>query len=105
MKVIITNRAKRDLMALFDYNTKKSINYAIRIDKKIRLYIRTLKDFPYIGRFVPEILNKHYRERICEKFRIVYYVSEKENIIYIRYIFNAIQYKKTFFDLYINQNF
>lgn len=103
MKVIITNKARKDLLTIFDYNARKSIDYAIRIDKKIRLYVETLKDFPYIGRYVPEILDKHYRERICEKFRIIYYVSEKEKMILIRNIINGRQYKKMFFDLNINQ--
>ncbi len=66
MKVIVTQRAKNDRLELFDYNSKISLNYAIRIDKKIRSYIQDLKITPYIGRYVPEISDKHYRERICE---------------------------------------
>lgn len=100
MKVIVTQRAKSDLLELFDYNAKISPNYAIRIDKKIRLYIENLQYSPYIGRYVPEISDKHYRERICEKFRIIYFISEKDNIIFIRYIFNARQDKKTFFEVH-----
>lgn len=64
MKVIITNKARKDLLT---------------------------------------ILDKHYRERICEKFRIIYYVSEKEKMIFIGNIINGRQYKKMFFDLNINQ--
>ncbi len=31
MKVIITQRARSDLLELFDYNSKISLSYAIRI--------------------------------------------------------------------------
>lgn len=100
MKIIVTQRAKHNLIDIFDYNINISLNYAIRIDKKIRSYIEDLKYSPYIGRYVPEISDKHYRERICEKFRIIYFVSEKENTIFIRYIFSSRQDKKMFFEVY-----
>ena len=105
MKVIVTQRAKSDLLELFDYNSNISLNYAIRIDKKIRSYIEELQYSPYIGRYVPEIPNKQHRERICEKYRIIYFISEKDNIIFIRYIFNAKQNKKIFFEIHKTQIF
>jgi plasmid stabilization system protein ParE len=100
MKVIITQRAKHNLLYIFDYNANISLNYAIRIDKKIRSYIEDLQYSPHIGRYVPEILDKHYRERICEKFRIIYFVSKKENTIFVRYIFSSRQDKRTFFEVH-----
>lgn len=105
MQVIVTQRAKNDLLDLFDYNAKISLNYAIRIDKKIRSYIEDLQYSLYIGRYVPEISDNHYRERICEKFRIIYFISEKENFIFIRYIFNARQDKRTFFKVHKSEIF
>lgn len=99
MRVIVTNRARNDLLKLFDYNSKISI----KIDKKIRSYFQILEYFPYIGRYVPEILNHNYREQICEKFRIIYFISRKENIIYIQYIFSSKQNPNTFFNLHTNK--
>ena len=103
MKVIITQRAKQNLLNLFDYNVNISLDYAIRIDKKIRSYIEGLQYTPYIGRYITEITGKRYRERICEKFRIIYLVSEKENIIFIMYVFSVRQDKKTFFEIHKNE--
>lgn len=100
MKIIVTQKAKNDRLELFDYNSKISLKYAIRIDKKIGSYIKELKTNPYIGRYVPEILDNHYRERICEKFRIIYFVSEIEDTIFVRYIFCARLDKTTFFELH-----
>ena len=88
MKVIITQRAKNDRLVLFNYNSKISLDYAIRIDKKIRSYINELKHYPYLGRYVPEIPDKRYRERISEKYKT----------IFIRYIFNAKQDKSAFLE-------
>ena len=34
MRVIVTQKAKNNLMELFEYNSQVSPNYAIRIDKK-----------------------------------------------------------------------
>lgn len=103
MKVIITERAKNDLLELFDYNVKISLNYAIEVDKKIRSSIKQLELSPYIGRYVNEISDRHYRERICEKIRIIYFVSEKDCTVFIRYIFNARHDKKTFFKVHKNE--
>ena len=61
MKVIVTQRAKYNLLDLFDYNANISLHYAIRI---------------------------------------IYFISEKENTIFIRYIFSTRQDKKTFFEVH-----
>ena len=105
MKVIVTQRAKRNLLDVFDYNANISLNYAIRIDEKIRSYIEDLQYSPYIGKYVPEISDKHYRERICEKFRIIYFISEKENTIFIRYILSSRQDKRTFFEVHKTETY
>lgn len=68
-------------------------------------YIEDLQHYPHIGRFVPEIQNKHYRERICKNYRIIYAVSEKYNIVCIRYIFNSRQDKATFFKVHKKELF
>ncbi|MBR1883918.1 MAG: type II toxin-antitoxin system RelE/ParE family toxin [Clostridia bacterium] len=99
MKVIITEKAKRNLIDLFDYNAKISLDYALRMDKKIRAYIETLQYFQYIGRYVPEIPSKQYRERICDKFRIIYFISEKENTIFVRYIIATRQNSNLLFEV------
>lgn len=101
MKVIVTKRAHNDLINLFYYNTKKSINFALEANKKIRSYIRDLEKFPYLGRYISEIPNKNYRERIYKNYRIIYYISEEENKIYIQYVFSSRQDLKSFFDLHI----
>lgn len=82
MKVIVTQRAKHNLLDLFDYNANISLNYAIRIDKKIRSYIEDLQYSPYIGRYVPEISDKYYRERICENLEL-FILFLKKKILFL----------------------
>ena len=48
--------------------------------------IYNLQDSPYIGRYFPELSDKHFRELICEKYRIIYYISEKDNNFYTLHI-------------------
>lgn len=103
MKIIVTQRAKNDISNIFNYNLMISPKYAIKIEKKLYLCIKYLKNTPYIGRYVFEIPDKHYRERICENYRIIYFVSEKENVIFIRYIFNVRQDKTNFFKEHKNE--
>ncbi len=105
MKVIVTRRAKNNLLDLFNYNANISLNYAIKIDKKIRSYIEDLQYYPYIGKYVPELSDKQYRERTCENYRIIYYVLDKNNTIYIRYIFSTRQDKRTFFEFHKKELF
>lgn len=38
MKVIVTQKARRDLIYLFEYNLENSVKYARRIDQNIRLH-------------------------------------------------------------------
>ena len=67
MQIIISDDVKSAITDIFDYSYNISTNYASRIVNKIYDTIYDLQDSPYIGRYVPELLDKHYRERICEK--------------------------------------
>jgi len=105
MQIKLSNDVKLAIADIHKYSYKISSNYASRIINKIYKNIYDLQDSPYIGRYVPEISDKHYRERICEKYRIIYYISEKENTIFIRYIFSTRQDKTTFFEVHKNELF
>lgn len=105
MKIIVTQKAKDNLIDIFEYNLNISIKYAIKIDKKISTYIEELKDAPYIGRYVPEISDSNFRELICDKYRIIYFISENRKIIFIMYIFNSKQDKSTFLKLHKKEIF
>lgn len=100
MQIIISDDAKSAITDIFDYSYNISVNYASRIVNKIYDTIHDLQDSPYTGRYVPELTDKQYRERICEKYRIIYYISETNNTIYVRYIFCARQNFNLFFKVH-----
>lgn len=93
MKIIIEDAARECLMNIFYYNTQYSIKNAIETDNNINLYIYNLEKLPYIGRYIPEISDRHFRELIYKKdknsYRILYYISESTNTISIIYVANS----------------
>lgn len=100
MRIVISNDVKEKITEIFDYSYNISYRYAHRIIKKIYEYIYSLENYPYIGRYVPELSYKYYREKICENYRIIYYASNIENKIYIQYIFSGMQNPNLFFKVY-----
>ena len=105
MTISISNRAYNHMRSIAEFSTKISTNYSNKIIQNIYSTINSIKDTPYIGRYVPEILDKHYRERICGNYRIIYVVSEKHNTIYIRYIISGKQNSNLFFEVHKKEIF
>lgn len=97
MQIIISDDVKSAITDIYNYSYNISSNYASRIVNQIYDAIYNLQNSPYIGRYVPEFSGKQFQERICEKFRIIYYISEKDNTIFIRYIFCGRQNSNLFF--------
>ncbi len=100
MEVKISDEAKLAIKDIFNYLSKISKDYASRMINEIYNKIYDLQNMPYIGRYVPELMDKNYRELICENYRIIYFVLEKNNTIYIRYIFCAKQNSNLFFEVH-----
>lgn len=105
MQIIISDDVKSAITDIYDYSYNISSNYARRIVNKIYDTIYNLQDSPYIGRYVPELSDKQYRERICEKYRIIYYVSETNNTIYVQYIFCTRQNSNLFLKVHEKELF
>ena len=105
MEISISNRAQINIENIIDFSLKISTNYANRIVNEIYSTIYSIKDAPYIGRYVPEILDKHYRERIFKNYRIIYVISKKHNTIFIRYIISGKQNSNLFFEVHKKEIF
>ena len=105
MKISISNKAQSNIENITEFTLKISTNYANRVVNEIYSTIYSIKDAPYIGRYVPEISDKHYQERICGNYRIIYVVSEKHNTIYIRYIISGKQNSNLFFEVHKKETF
>lgn len=105
MEISISNRAQSNIENITEFTLKISTNYANRVVNEIYSTIYSIKNAPYIGRYVPEISDKHYWERICGNYRIIYVVSEKHNTIYIRYIISGKQNSNLFFEVHKKEIF
>ena len=93
-----TNEAKEDLLEIYKYTSQYSNWYAISYIENIIKKVETLKDFPNIGRLVPEIRNNlTVREVFYKKYRIIYAIKNKN--IYVSQVINS---SKLFFS---NNNF
>lgn len=96
MKIIILDTAHDSIESYFDYLSLYSIKNSLETIDGIYNHIYTLENSPYVGRYVPEIMNEHFRELIYRKrrtqqYRIIYYISELKETIYILYVANCKQ--------------
>jgi len=67
-----TEKASKNLQAIFDYISKDSKVYAARYVKALIHATKKLKDMPRCGRIVPELEDPRFREVIYGNYRIVY---------------------------------
>ena len=96
MKIIVEDSANNALDNIFYYNLEYSLSNALETDYNLQAYINDLAESSYIGRYVPEIEDKHFREIIYRKtrhsiYRIIYYISETSKTIYVLNILNSKQ--------------
>ncbi|MBI5184289.1 MAG: type II toxin-antitoxin system RelE/ParE family toxin [Nitrospinae bacterium] len=80
-KVIWSPSAKIDLKEIIEYISKDSKYYAQIFGAKLFASTKKLKEFPLLGRIVPEYSRQDLREIIFQNYRIIYRV--KENFIEI----------------------
>jgi plasmid stabilization system protein ParE len=82
-----TNRALSDLEDIGNYIEKDSVKYASITLKGIFSSAMLLKDFPDLGRIVPEFNNPIIKELIHGNYRIVYrkISSDKIEIITVHH--------------------
>ena len=100
MNISISNEIHHNIRNITKYTLNISTNYANRVVQKIYSTFDSIKYLPHAGRYVPELSDKHYRERICNSYRIIYFVSEFYNTIFIRYIFSGKQNSNLFFKVH-----
>ena len=80
-KIKWSPEAVEDLEAIYNFIARDSIYYAKSVITKILDSVQSLKDFPKIGRIVPEINRDEIRERLVFNYRIIYQIKEQTVII------------------------
>ena len=104
MKIVISDEARQNINNIYEYISRNSIKYAIETTRSIRSYIHYLENSPYLGRYVPEIFDKRYRELLYKSYRIVYTIFEETDTIYIHFVIHGKRNFKTFYNAYIQKN-
>lgn len=100
MQILMSNESHLGIDSIFEYISRDSIKYASKTSEDIYSLIYELKDSPYIGRYVPELPNKHFRELIYKNYRIIYEISEVSNTIYIHFVLHSRRDFKSFYQSY-----
>ena len=68
--------AENDLNEIIDYIAQDSLEYALSFYEQVRDRIENLRNFPKLGRKVPELDDPKIRELILRNYRIIYRVYE-----------------------------
>lgn len=80
-RVTWSPEAVEDLESIAEYIERDSSFYAQSVVYKILEAARNIKDFPLIGRILPEISNENIRERFIYSYRLVYEIKQQRILI------------------------
>jgi len=75
-----TDQSITDLINISDFIAKDSRKYARITISKIRTSAKQVREFPMLGRIVPEINLPEIREIIVGNFRLIYFIVDNERI-------------------------
>lgn len=80
-RIVWSPEAAEDLEAISEFIARDSSFYARAVVAEILKTTRSIPDYPYLGRIVPEYSVVKIRERFVYNYRIVYRVAENEILI------------------------
>jgi len=82
VKIEWTSTAQNDLNEIIDYIAQDSLEFALSFYDQVKEKLESLKEFPNIGRKVPELDDPDIRELILRSYRLIYWIiGEKIQII------------------------
>jgi len=73
-RVVLTRLAEGDLAEIVDFIFQENPVAARRVGLEIVAKLRSLEEFPQIGRMVPEFGEENLREIVHSHYRVVYMV-------------------------------
>ena len=85
LKVTWSPEATEDLELIAEYIARDSKFYARAVVAEILSVSRNIREFPLIGRVVPEVGDENIRERFIYSYRLVYRI-EPERILIVAVI-------------------
>ena len=80
-RIVSSPEAIEDIESIAEYIERDSSFYAKAVADKIFWSTEKLKEFPKIGRIVPELEKEDIRELIVYSYRLVYQIKENQILI------------------------
>jgi len=84
-----SEEAEEDLDDILSYLSKSSSQYANSFFERVHEAIENVKQFPQMGRRVPESKNLRDRELFIQKYRLIYRFLEEDDKILIMMIIHG----------------
>ena len=76
--LVWSKNSRNDLKGIHSFISKDSKYYANSFVEKVNQSVKKLKNFPKIGREVPEYQDAKIREIIFHNYRIIYQITEQD---------------------------
>jgi toxin ParE1/3/4 len=83
VKIRWTQEAAADLESIYEYIVRDSIQYARLQVETLCESVEKLKDFPHLGRQLPEFPHLPHREIIVDQYRVIYRPERSHKALYI----------------------
>jgi toxin ParE1/3/4 len=88
-KVILSPRAIRDLEQIVRYIAPRNADAAAKLGYELIAKTKALRDFPELGRKVPEFNDEKIRELILKNYRIIYRVVHENMSVEVSRFWHA----------------
>jgi toxin ParE1/3/4 len=88
-KVLISPRAREDLKIIVRFISRENSAATLRLGQLLIEKALSLNSLPLRGRIVPELNNPLIRELVFKSYRIIYQVSDAQQLIAILRFWHA----------------
>ena len=89
VEIIWTERATEEIVSIAEYLEQFSEYYASVVVDKLYKKVGVLRNFPRLGRVIPEIQEENYRELIEGNYRVMYEIFDEEIILIQRVLHSS----------------
>ena len=88
-KVLISPRGRADLKVIVRFISRQNPGAALRFGQMLIEKALSLESLPLRGRIVPELNNPSIRELVFKSYRIIFQISEEQQLVAILRFWHA----------------
>ncbi len=93
MKLLYSQEAREQLKNIKEYISKDNKDFAVQHLLKIKLMLKIIEDYSYIGKVNSTFNIENIRELVVFGYKIIYKINEKS--VYIMAIYKYIDFDET----------